>query len=252
MSQYPYWVHVANKSDWNAVWSSKDSPSPEEVTISVETVLFPCDISVALWRSGHTMPTLEMKVSFKYAEPENLLVHSKVLLSPHTDKYYWSDEVLAVPPKTNPIKRAVEEAITEVAHTFRNLYPNAHPKAVQYLMDQIRNLSMDIIAGAKTSGLSSEPPAKYKIADFAAELPGVMKVVEGPKGSSIEGERHSLYRSIICLNDIDKWSREKIADWIDELHDKGIINAEFDPWVDEEQPVGYDGDNIKENTDEQD
>ena len=26
------------------------------------------------------------------------------------------------------------------------------------------------------------------------------------------------------------WTREDIADWIDWLHDQGIINAEFKPW----------------------
>ena len=32
---------------------------------------------------------------------------------------------------------------------------------------------------------------------------------------------------IIHLNDHHKWPREKIADWLDELHDAGIIDIEF-------------------------
>jgi hypothetical protein len=48
-------------------------------------------------------------------------------------------------------------------------------------------------------------------------------------------QRGSLWRIIQHLNDQHRWTREKIADWIDELHDKGIINAEFQPWEEENE-----------------
>lgn len=40
----------------------------------------------------------------------------------------------------------------------------------------------------------------------------------------------SLWNFIQHLNDKHKMSREKIADWLDELHDSGKINLEFEPW----------------------
>lgn len=59
-----------------------------------------------------------------------------------------------------------------------------------------------------------------------------------PVKETIFPETSPLYDVIIHLNDICKWSREKIADWIDELHDSGKINAEFQPWnEDPEKPV---------------
>jgi len=45
---------------------------------------------------------------------------------------------------------------------------------------------------------------------------------------------------IFHLNDIEDWSRESIADWLDELHDQGIINIELEPW---EEDTNDDSDN---------
>ena len=38
------------------------------------------------------------------------------------------------------------------------------------------------------------------------------------------GDHVILSRVIIHLNDSHYWSREKIADWLDEMHDKGIVD----------------------------
>jgi hypothetical protein len=67
------------------------------------------------------------------------------------------------------------------------------------------------------------------VAQWAKLLPGVNTKVKYPCKC---GNRTDLvYDVIIHLNDYHKdWNRERIADWIDEMHDKGLINAEFSPW----------------------
>ena len=66
------------------------------------------------------------------------------------------------------------------------------------------------------------------IAREARKLPGVEKYVNAP--CKCNPLNLSVFNIIIHLNDKCGWSRERIADWIDELHDRGEINAEFDPW----------------------
>lgn len=89
---------------------------------------------------------------------------------------------------------------------------------------------------------------------LSRSLPGVQSFVEYPCDCYPPFEHRSatLWNIIQHLNDDDDWSREKIADWIDELHDKKIINAEFAPWNDDplapeeeelkQEPVVYGGD----------
>jgi hypothetical protein len=78
----------------------------------------------------------------------------------------------------------------------------------------------------------------------ADELPCMNQTVPHPPQilsksicENINGEPLSdkLKSMVIHLNDTHRWTREQIADWIDELHDNGLINAEFEPW--EDSPV---------------
>ena len=58
------------------------------------------------------------------------------------------------------------------------------------------------------------------------QLPGVENKVRYP--CIHYSVANTIWGIIQHLNDVDKWSREKIADWLDDLHDKGEINIEFD------------------------
>lgn len=62
-------------------------------------------------------------------------------------------------------------------------------------------------------------------------LPGLFSKVECPCDlcwSSIDGAKLTpLKLVIIHLNDQMKWSREQIADWLDELHESGAVDLEF-------------------------
>lgn len=56
-------------------------------------------------------------------------------------------------------------------------------------------------------------------------LPGMKRDVNHP--CSCGYAPAPLWNVVIHLNDNHAWSREKIADWLDELHDAGIVNIEF-------------------------
>ena len=69
------------------------------------------------------------------------------------------------------------------------------------------------------------------VGELSMKLPGVDSVVRYPCSCDDRPKKDSLWAVIVHLNDgHEDWSRERIADWVDELHDAGIINAEFQPW----------------------
>lgn len=94
-------------------------------------------------------------------------------------------------------------------------------------------------AAVNTSG----PSDSTRLASLSKKLPGVNHVVEFPCGCKdviLSGEgltkssqgtkprRSRLWSVIQHLNDKhQEWTREKIADWIDELQDKHGLNMEF-------------------------
>lgn len=88
--------------------------------------------------------------------------------------------------------------------------------------------------GGGTGSVNGKP-----VSELSRKLPGVNTLVDFPcTCAAITGQK-PLMDIIIHLNDAhngpsildeDKWSRERIAKWCDELHDSGIVNLEFQPW----------------------
>lgn len=78
------------------------------------------------------------------------------------------------------------------------------------------------------SRLASTMPGAKTIVDYPCDCPG-KSIFSNEKPFPDES---ALMNVIMHLNDFHEWSRQKIADWIDELHDKGTINAEFESWND--------------------
>lgn len=62
---------------------------------------------------------------------------------------------------------------------------------------------------------SSSLPVKSELAILAESLPGIQRMVAHP----LTGNKGTLYSVIMSLNDGHKWSREQIADWLDEISD---------------------------------
>lgn len=64
-------------------------------------------------------------------------------------------------------------------------------------------------------------------------LPGMGYLVKNPPCLHFTHKDVTLWRLVQHLNDQHRWSREKIADFLDELHDSGQVNLEFSPWKEE-------------------
>lgn len=95
---------------------------------------------------------------------------------------------------------------------------------------RLYNLFKNIVSFDKT--MVSKESNNNAISAKSRQLPGVDQLVEPPCECTLL--KATLWSLIQHLNDFHKeWTREKIADWIDELHDAGIINAEFSPWGEE-------------------
>lgn len=54
-------------------------------------------------------------------------------------------------------------------------------------------------------------------------LPGAMQSVIHPE----TGETDTVRSTVINLNDEYEWSREQIADWLDKIHDEGMVDLAF-------------------------
>jgi len=75
---------------------------------------------------------------------------------------------------------------------------------------------------------------------LSKKLPGMNTPVNCPHCSN--SNKMTLWRLVQHLNDDADWSRDKIADWLDEQHDAGIINIEFEKW--NEDPDSIEGQEI--------
>ena len=74
-----------------------------------------------------------------------------------------------------------------------------------------------------------------EIENKSLELPGMNEVVK-VHCDCYTSEKVPLWNYIQHLNDDhSEWTRERIADWLEELHNSGTINLEFEPWRTEEE-----------------
>lgn len=75
--------------------------------------------------------------------------------------------------------------------------------------------------------------------DFSSlsrNLPGMNEMVDCPAcgydkhldATVGPQQRSTVWRTVQHLNDRHRWTRESIADWLDELHDNGVVDIEFD------------------------
>lgn len=79
----------------------------------------------------------------------------------------------------------------------------------------------------------SKQDKSFNVSQASNQLPGVKEKVRFPCNCHLLKDRLMTVKSVIIhLNDDCGWSRERIADWLDELHDSGIINIEFQSWDD--------------------
>lgn len=109
-----------------------------------------------------------------------------------------------------------------------NHYADTFNKATEQLKYSVDHTAQGMAGMVNFNGAKE---AASNVAYTAWKLPGVNTKVQCPcdvekclyKG--LKGA--TVYRIVQHLNDSIKWSREKIADWLDDLADRGEINIDF-------------------------
>jgi hypothetical protein len=96
-------------------------------------------------------------------------------------------------------------------------------------------------AAAEVSRTSKKLPGMNYITDYPCGCKRLEDTVDEYgwhlRRVTDEPVRGTLWGAVQHLNDKHKeWSRERIADWLDELHESGKVNLEFQPWG-EDEPV---------------
>lgn len=181
--------------------------------------------------SYYCYSTMKTKISVSYSIDDEPKV---------TDQIDFTDELLADSP---------EKLHKLILKSFGMIWMDKHPQVYKQLMaylhssltkeyhsvdgTPVEDSGFGFINGKSVDMLSYKLPAIDTIVPYPCKKDCACGYVE---------KSGSLREIIMHLNDLDKWSREAIADWIDELHDKGLINAEFqvpDNRTDE-QKIKYD------------
>lgn len=96
-----------------------------------------------------------------------------------------------------------------------------------------------LFPGSDHGSFGPTNPQPKSISEVSKELPGMDYAPSFFERMSIGCNcspfrtSQSLWGFIQHLNDNHRFSREKIADWLDALHDSGKINLEFEPWKEE-------------------
>lgn len=85
------------------------------------------------------------------------------------------------------------------------------------------NMSNVIAQVSKALKTDEESEFEDQMLEVYMNLPGADVLLPCPHC----GEGSELTEVIIELNDTHKWSREAIADWVDNLHDSGFVDLSF-------------------------
>ncbi len=149
-----------------------------------------------------------------------------------------------------------------LVNDFKQAFPDLHPEVLKYIEKKFAEV-IDVSFGVKfselakttkstaeqfavfadvavfTDALPTEDPNSVDL--MARRLPAVFDMVRYP--CECHSAKDTLMSVVISLNDYHKdWDRNRIADWIDQLHDDGVINAEFSPWEENETGLGDEND----------
>lgn len=152
------------------------------------------------------------------------------------------DKYLSAYDYLNPLNEKTSFPTDHVKFTF------VMDSTSAYFAHLAENLASAAESLEKYSDAQNKHDKQAEIAEIAETLPGVQTIVtcpcDLPPTASIDlfnpgrtcrykGRDGRIYSIIQHLNDGAGWSREKIADWLDELHDSGQVNLEFEPWQEE-------------------
>jgi hypothetical protein len=153
-----------------------------------------------------------------------VVIHSEVLYKCHGDDAYEMAVTMLMKQLNNTHGFLSEEYYSIREALFKMLKGVSGPTLNSSWAD-----GGVVNSAPKAQGINGVP-----VNEVANKLPGMNTKVDCPNDNcfdSITKETYysaRLYGMIQHLNDHHKWTREKIADWLDELHDAGTINIEFD------------------------
>lgn len=199
-------------------------------------MLIPEFNAIDLWVGKDAMNPSATLNSKKIEVPDNITVQKSNLYSSLDISFQYAGKSYCL--------KVSEEMIHSVGIDYirmyvENVYDDIHPKAVDYTVSQIKSIMGSPVEEYKDYSISSYSVDKQEneVAKASRSLPGMLTLVETPDADCARicaqgwGRNElSLWRMIQHLNDGHQWTRERIADWIDELHDSGVINAEFSQW----------------------
>lgn len=128
-----------------------------------------------------------------------------------------------------PLPGKATDQVAKILQGQQHLYEVATynmPYINKYFTKEEITLTLEKLNAAKKYSAPAVDTVSLSI--LSEKLPGVKELVRYPcahgKSSSTMS---SVWSTVQHLNDIDKWTREEIADWLDMLHDSGQINIEF-------------------------
>lgn len=231
--------------------------SLDAVEIKYETYPIPCNFSVTIAQDY----------------PKDITI---VELKFHYDGY---PRIFVIGLANEMIAASVISAKTMVLHKFLDKFvdcwPDVHPEVLKVAEQRVADI-LDINLETTTFATGGNvnftinktmPPAyaeyynhpspflpakpasedEIRVSNLSKKLPGVDSKVEYPCScKDVLTEKglptiNTLWIMVQHLNDRHvEWTRERIADWIDELHDTGQVNTEFQPWnenVETNEPV---------------
>lgn len=130
--------------------------------------------------------------------------------------------------------RSPEENLRDICKAFSNMISrfcsDVSIEDIYHLLEEkARSKPKEFFGGLPEESLAqikSFYDLKNELETAARGLPAVgVELADAPCQCPIGAI--SLMDAIMHLNDHHEWSRERIADWLDELHDSGLVDLEF-------------------------
>lgn len=128
----------------------------------------------------------------------------------------------------------IEKIAASVADRFYSRAPDTPHAHIKHLIKKkARSMPDGFFAGLsdeRIQKIQQIHQMRNDLAALAGELPGVQANVLPPCSCPHEVYNHgywTLMEVITHLNDYHRLTREKIADWLDDVHESGRIDLEF-------------------------
>ena len=232
-------------SDWNVELQS-------QYDVAKDVLKVHCHFYQEHTEEIHTYDSL---ISHKVSMGNNhIMLVVDIAVSPHVEKMQ-SDFMKALQYK---LQEYVFDPYTiqELMHTAHDLisakdnkmtlYSSApyHKFSPKYYSSGESKYTWDYFATTPPVEVNAWSEGNQEFSQASRNLPGVNTIVKYPcncpgpdvlipKYGAINlskpyPKKGKIWGIVQHLNDSHKWTREKIADWLDELHDSGQVNLEFD------------------------